>query len=141
MFNSTVKFDSGRYFVSWPWKESHPSLPNDYQLAVGRLKSTLRKLKKDLHLLELYSAVIQEELEWGIIEKVSDESDQGNIKHYIPHHAVIMPSRSTTKVQVVYDASAKTKQTNKSLNESLHRGLVMLPDLSGLLIMNHNSGS
>ena len=34
----------------------------------------------------------------------------------------------------MYDGSAKTKQTNKSLNEYLHSGPVMLPDLCGLLI-------
>jgi len=133
-FNSTVKFDNGRYQVSWPWKESCPMLPENYQLAVGRLKSTLNKLRKDPHLLETYSTIIQEQLEQGIIEKVSSESEQGNVKHYIPHHAVITPTKSTTKVRVVYDASAKTKLTNKSLNECLHRGPVMLPDLCGLLI-------
>ena len=83
----------------------------------------------------MYSATVQEQLERGITEKVSEESEQGNLKHYIPHHAVITPTKSTTKVWVVYDASAKTKQTNKSLNEYLHRGPVMLPDLCGLLII------
>ena len=35
---------------------------------------------------------------------------------------------------MVCDASAKTKQTNKSLNECLYRGSVMLPELCGLVI-------
>lgn len=35
IFNNTVKFDNGRYLVSWPWKESNPLLPENYQLAVG----------------------------------------------------------------------------------------------------------
>ena len=134
MFNSTVKFDSGRYLVSWPWKESPQLLPDNYQLAVGRLKSTLNRLKKNPHLLEMYSAVIGEQVERGIIEKVTSESEQGEVKHYIPHHAVITPTKSTTKVRVVYDASAKTRQSNKSLNECLYRGPVMLPNLCGLLI-------
>ena len=134
MFNNTVKFEDGRYLVTWPWKESHPSLPDNYQLAVGRLKSTLQRLKKDPHLLQMYSAIIQEQLERGIIEKVCSKSKQGVIQHYIPHHAVITPTKSTTKVRVVYDASAKTRQINKSLNECLYRGPVMLPDLCGLLI-------
>ena len=56
------------------------------------------------------------------------------LEHYIPHHAVITPTKSTTKVRVVYDASAKTRQSNKSLNECLYQGPVMLPDLSALLI-------
>jgi len=55
---------------------------------------------------------------------VSNEPLEGPRKHYIPHHAVVTP---TTKVRVVYETSAKAKQTNLSLNESLHRGPVMLP--------------
>ena len=43
------------------------------------------------------------------------------------------PTKTTTKMRVVYDASAKTKQTNKSLNECLYIGPVMLPVLCGLL--------
>ena len=68
----------------------------------------------------MYSAIIQEQLERGIIEKVCNKSEQGTVKHYIPHHAVITPTKSTTKVRVVYDALAKTRQTNKSLNECLY---------------------
>ena len=37
-------------------------------------------------------------------------------------------------MRVVYDASAKTKQENRSLNECLYRGPVMLQDLCGLLL-------
>ena len=56
------------------------------------------------------------------------------MKHYIPHHPVITPLKSTTKVRIVYDASAKTRQSNKSLNECLYRGPVILPSLLGLLL-------
>ena len=134
IFNNIVKFDNGRYLVSWPWKESNPLLPENYQLAVGRLISTLNKLKKNPKLLGIYSTVIAEQLEQGIIEKVPSNCKQGGVKHYIPHRAVITPTKSTTKVRVVYDASAKTNPTNNDLNDCLLRGPVMLPDLCGLLI-------
>ena len=54
-----------------------------------------------------------------------------NIVHYLPHQAVINP---TTKLRIVYDASAKSRKGNKSLNECLYRGPVMLNDLCGLLM-------
>ena len=82
----------------------------------------------------MYTAVIQEQLECGIIEKVHSDLKQGGVTHYIPQHAIITPTKSTTKVRVVYDASAKTRQTNKSLNDHLLQGPVMLPDLCGLLL-------
>ena len=55
-------------------------------------------------------------------------------RHYIPYHAVIKPDINTTKVRVVYDASAKSKKFNLSLNECLHRGPVILEDICRLLI-------
>jgi len=87
--------------VCWPWKESLQLLPENYQLAVGQLRSTINKLKKNPHLLEIYSAFIKEKVSRGIIEKVSSKVEQGEVKHYIPHHAVVTPTKSTTKVQVV----------------------------------------
>ena len=65
---------------------------------------------------------------------MTETSEKGPVKHYVPHHPVITPSKNTTNVRVVYDASDKTRQCNKSLNECLYRGPVMLPDLSGLLL-------
>ena len=44
--------------------------------------------------------------------------------------------KPTTKLRTVYDALAKTRKEkeNKSMNECLYRGLVMLNDLCGLLM-------
>lgn len=133
-FTKTVKFTDGRYMVTWPWRESAPDLPQNYQLAIGRLRSTVQRLMRTPELFKQYDQIIQEQLSRGIIEKVTSTSTEGSIKHYIPHHPVITPSKSTTKVRIVYDASAKTRKTNKSLNECLYRGPVIMPSLYGLLI-------
>ena len=58
-FNKTIEFTDSRYLVAWPWKESSPDLPDNYQLAVGRLKSTVQRLRKDPRLLKMYTDVIQ----------------------------------------------------------------------------------
>ena len=60
MFNNTIKFDNGRYLVTWPWKESC-SLQDNYQLAVSRLKSTLQRLKKNPCLLGICFRYVQSE--------------------------------------------------------------------------------
>jgi len=88
-FNRTVKLVDGRYEVTWPWKEENPNLPSNYYLALGRLKSILQKLKKHSQLLQQYEAIIQEQLQRGIIERVVAGTEEGPIKHYIPHHPVI----------------------------------------------------
>lgn len=64
---------------------------------------------------------------------MDDKTEEGLIKHYIPHYAVITPDRKT-KVRIVYDASAKAKKGCHGLNECLHRGPVILEDLCGLLL-------
>ena len=111
-----------------------PDLPQNYRLAVGRLRSMSQKLSKSPELLEQYDKIIQDQLSKGMIEKVTSNSEEGPIKHYIPHHPVITPSKHTTKMRIVYDASAKTRKSAQSLNDCQYRGPVMLPNLHGLLL-------
>ena len=77
--------------------------------------------------------MIKKQLSKGIIEKV-DEKDLPTRRHYIPHHAVINPNKSTTKIRIVYDASAKKKDGMRSLNECLSRGQTILEDMCPLLL-------
>ena len=132
-FTETVKLVDGRYEVSWPWKYENPELPDNREFAYGRLKSCVRRLQGHSELLKKYDMVIKEQLEKGIIEKVDGNMSDGRI-HYTLHHAVLTPQKTTTKMRVVYDASAKPKEHYKSLNECLFRGPVMLQDLVGLLL-------
>ena len=111
-FNKSVKFTNRRYMVTWPWKADQPDLPENYHLALAQLKSILQKLVEVPTLFVQYDAILREQLNRGIIEKVVDELVEGSEKHYIPHHPVITPLKATTKVHVVYDASAKTRPSN-----------------------------
>ena len=54
--------------------------------------------------------------------------------YYLPHHPIFTPDKETTKIRIVYNASAKAKSTASSLNECLLRGPIILPDLCGLLL-------
>ena len=115
-FNKTIKLVNKRYEVNWPWKDEKPNLPDNFFLALGRLKSLLRKLSTNPEFMVKYNDIIQDQFNKGIIEKVTTIKSQNKI-HYIPHQAVITPLKSTTKIRIVYDASAKTKKDNPSLND------------------------
>ena len=100
---------------------------------MGRLRSFVSKIKRQPELMKKYNSIIREQVDRDVIEKI-DNTIQDGEKHYIPYHAVITPLKSTTKVRVVYDASTKSRDENKSLNECLYRGPVMINDLCGILI-------
>ena len=120
-FSSQVKFDGNRYEVSLPWKDTALEIPNNYELSLRRLTSLMKRLKHDPKLLVEYDKVIQDQVNNGIVEIVENPKEaDGDKIHYLSHHAIIRQDKETTKVRVVYDASAKDK--GPSLNECLHVG-------------------
>ena len=66
-----IAFTGDRYSVSLPWKVGHKDLPTNCDICYSRLQGILRKLKKDPKTLVKYNEVIQDQLQTGIIEKVS----------------------------------------------------------------------
>ena len=73
----------------------------------------------------------KEQLQAGIIEKVTEEGKVGQT-HYLFHHLVICNNKATTKLRVVFDASADSK--GASLNSCLHKGPQLSPLLFDILI-------
>ncbi|XP_063635507.1 uncharacterized protein LOC134806149 [Cydia splendana] len=127
-FNENTIFKDNRYFVSWPWNEYPPDLQSNIGLAHGRLVSLLKRI--DTEALRIYDQTLQEQFKTGIIEIIEDEGTTDHPIHYLSHHGVSAPGK---KLRIVYDASAKTKDS-KSLNECMYCGPMMLEDLTGLLI-------
>lgn len=68
------------------------------------------------------------QLSEGIIEKVTCEAVSGK-EFYLPHRPVVREQAETTKVRIVYDASAIPNDGSPSLNDSLETG----PPLQNLL--------
>ena len=77
-------------------------------------------LRQEPALLEQYDHTIKEQLENGIIETIDPlEPTYGKV-HYLPNHAVVRKDKTTTKLHMVYDASARS--TGPFLNDCLHKG-------------------
>ena len=90
--------------------------------SLGRLHSLTKNLIQSNKLAE-YDKIIQEQINEGITEKVSETktSEKGK-EFYLPHRPVIQESAKTTKVRITYDASAKPNKDSVSLNECLETG-------------------
>ena len=112
-FKETLRYENGRYTVAWPWKDEKPDLPENRALALGRLKSLIRRTKDNPDLLQKYDEIIEDQLKQGAVEKVRMES-KDTIKHYILHHAVINPTKATTKVRIAYDDTDYSPETTSS---------------------------
>ena len=106
-FCDTIKTRDGRYEVSLPWLETHRPLPDNYLLSFKRLQSLLRRLRQSPELLHQYDDVIKDQLKQGIIEPCTKSDSALGTCHYLPHHAVVRKDKTTTKLRIVYDASAR----------------------------------
>ena len=95
--------------------------PQLLQSEIEEAKWLLHRLKHEPDVLTEYDTVIKTQLYQGIVEPVEYQSsvDVPGV-HYLPHHAVIRRGKATTKLRVVYDASAKI--SGPSLNDCLNPG-------------------
>ena len=96
---------------------SHPILPDNYLLSSKRLNKLKETLNGNRELPKLYDDIFQEQLQAGIIEEVHGEEECGNIT-YLPYKEAVKDQSSTTKVRIVFNASARLKRQS-CLNDIL----------------------
>ncbi|XP_078051341.1 uncharacterized protein LOC144477492, partial [Augochlora pura] len=126
---STQRNKEGRYEVRLPFNNEKSQLGNSYNVALKRFYSLERKLISNTELREQYNKFLAEYESLGHMSEVVDAANTGC---YLPHHAVIKEDSLTTKVRVVFDASAKT-DTGLSLNDVLMVGPTIQDDVFSLI--------
>ena len=125
----------GTYSTGLPWKEGHPQLPGNATNARARLNGLLRKLQSQLEVLKQYHDIIQEQIKQGIVEYAHEEPT-GKHTFYMPHKPVIRELAETTKMRIVFDASARGSYQLPSSNDCLHVGPLLQPLLHNVLVRN-----
>ena len=107
-------------------------------MAVSRLHSTERKLKKNPELAEKCTKVINDYVNKGQAKRMPpEEAKVTSLKTwYLPLHAVLNPNKPG-KIRVVFDTAAKFHGV--SLNSKLMTGPDLLSNLVGIL-MRFRSG-
>ena len=111
----------------------HKSVPTNYTVSLSRLKSQVKRLRSMPDVLDSYDNITKEQLRNSIIEEVPELETSARTS-YLPHQAVIRVDVETTKLQIVYDASAKEGKNGTSLNGCLHVGLPLTPLLVDILL-------
>ena len=96
-------------------------LKNDKAGSFGRLKNLVRNLQQEPQKFKAYDDIIKAQIENRIVERAPVASD-ANKEFYLPHKPVFCERAETTKLRVVYDASAKSSRESSSLNECLEKG-------------------
>lgn len=135
IYKNTTKRVNGKYTVHLPLRqgieETLKLCGDTKQQAIYRFKQLEKKLQNSQSLKSDYTKVVHEYMEMGHLKKSNPNDDKKSV--YLPHHAVIREDKDTTKVRVVYDASAKGSNGH-SLNDTMMIGPVLQPDLRSLII-------
>ncbi|XP_062541440.1 uncharacterized protein LOC134209474 [Armigeres subalbatus] len=102
------------------------------EIATKRFMGLERRLTANPEMKALYTEFIQEYLLMGHMREAREEEEPIH-SYYLPHHAVMKPGSTTTKLRVVFDASCAT-DSGVSLNDTLIVEPVVQDDLLSILL-------
>ena len=123
-------YENNTYTVKLRLKENIENLGKNEHVAQKRFDNLMNRLTKEKQ--EQFTDELQKFDENGYSEKC-DKKPDGKYEYYLPLQCVFKKSSTTTPVRPVFDASCKTT-SGLSLNDCLHIGQNLLPDLMMLLI-------
>jgi hypothetical protein len=131
--NTCSRNAEGRFTVEIPFKLNGPNIGVSKEMAIKRFLSLENKFRKDPALKRDYTEFIKEYIRLNHMELVPPTQMNVNERVFLPHHAVTKETSTTTKLRVVFDASAKTT-TGVSLNDAVMVGPKLQNDLFDIII-------
>ncbi|XP_058816777.1 uncharacterized protein LOC131680072 [Topomyia yanbarensis] len=132
---NTVRNEVGRYVVKLPRREDifGQLRDNRYNAERRRVEPLERRLEANAELKAQYHQFITEYEELGHMREVDSGELDTNPQYFLPHHAVLRPESSTTKLRTVFDASCKSK-SGLSLNDVLMPGPTVQDSLVAIVL-------
>ena len=127
----SLSYEDGRYQIGIPWRDERPCLPDNKTVALARLRSLEKTLRKDPDLKQKYQEKMEENLKKGYVRKVTEE-DGTEPAWYLPHFPVVREEKQTSKVRIVMDAAAQ--YGGRSINTEMLPGPKLQQDIADLLI-------
>jgi hypothetical protein len=124
--------DNGRFIVSIPFKKDPKLLGESRDIATSRLLALEKRFSKNKEFKTNYHAFMQEYEKLGHMTRIKTTSYE-HPTFYMPHHGVLRPDSTSTKLRVVFDGSVKS-DSGISLNDCQMVGPVIQNDLFSILI-------
>ncbi|XP_055632834.1 uncharacterized protein LOC129773261 [Toxorhynchites rutilus septentrionalis] len=119
---NTVRNADGRYVVRLPKREELLGQLRDNRYnATKRFYGLERSFAANPMKKALYQEFNREYLNLGHMYEVKSAEEDLQPQYFLPHHAVMKPESTTTKMRVVFDASCRSK-SGLSLNDVLLSG-------------------
>ncbi|XP_017462863.1 PREDICTED: uncharacterized protein LOC108356256 [Rhagoletis zephyria] len=125
------RHSSGRCIVRIPLKSPVTVLGESYNTAYKCLQRQLRRLQRDEQYNQLYTQFMRDYEKLG--HMVKTKHDTSTIKYFMPHHGVLRPSSTTTKLRVVFNGSSPTT-SGYSLNDITLTGEKIQLDITDILL-------
>ncbi|XP_052745100.1 uncharacterized protein LOC112047560 isoform X3 [Bicyclus anynana] len=124
---------NGQFIVTIPLKESPDVLGDNYFSARNRLLALERRFNRDTLLKKRYLDFLKEYKNLGHMSESSKSTEPiSQNRYYIPHFPIIRENSTTTKLRVVFNASASYK--GKTFNDIQMVGPVVQDDLLSILL-------
>ena len=130
---NTKRNNCNRFTVTIPLKESPDALSDSYSMAKRRFLSLERRFIRDPSFKQRYIDFMQDYINSNHMTENTACSPCNAVSYFLPHHGVIKEASTTTKLRVVFDASAKTT-TGKSFNDIQLIGPTVQDDLLSILL-------
>ncbi|XP_055632492.1 uncharacterized protein LOC129772973 [Toxorhynchites rutilus septentrionalis] len=139
-FRQTVARNlDGRYIVRLPLQSNVlEQLGDNRSNAIRRFRMLESRLNRQHDIADQYTDFMNEYQSLGHMRRVTEYQTPPENCYHLPHHAVIREESTTTKLRVVFDASAKTSN-GPSLNDALLVGPIVQEDLRSIIMRSRRN--
>ena len=134
IFNASLqRLPNGDLSVDLPFHQNiEPKMGATRYMAIRRLLNLEKKFKNNPELRIDYQKQLQEYIDMGHMVQVQQNVEEEDYVCYLPHHAVMKESSTTTKMRIVFDASCRGSD-GTSLNDHLMTGPKLQTDIQDVI--------
>lgn len=134
---TTLRTSEGRFIVRLPQKQNVNQLGDSKSVALDRLLKLEKRFDSDPTIHQQYTSFMQEYIKLGHMSRISEDNlaeiERSGPVYYSPHHPVLRPESTTTKLRVVFNGSAASS-SGLSLNDVLMTGPTIQQDTFNILL-------